>query len=53
MNTGSAMVVNQDMREMKHHMLRLVNSKSLKCDHKHNQVLYCQEPRKMMKSEFD
>jgi hypothetical protein len=47
------MVVNQVLREMKHHMLRLVNSKSLKCNHKHNWLLYCQEPRKMMKSECD
>ena len=53
MNRGSAMVVNRVEREMKHHVLRLVNAKSLKCDHKHNQVLYCQEPRKMMKSEFN
>ena len=53
MNTGSVMVVNRVMREMKHHMLRSVNSKSLKCNHKHNQLLYCQEPRKIMKSDFD
>jgi len=53
MDTGLVMVVNRVFREMKHHMLRLVNSSSSKCDHKHNRLLYCQEPRKMMKSECD
>ena len=50
MNTGSVIVVNRVMKVMKHHMLRLVNFKSLKCDHKHNQLLNCQEPRTIMKS---
>jgi hypothetical protein len=53
MNTRSVTVVNQVMREMKHHMLRLVYFRSLICDHKHEQLLCCQDPRKMMKSEFD
>lgn len=53
MNRGSVLVVNRIMKVMKHWMLRLVDFKCLKYDHKHNQLLDCQEPRKMMESNVD